>query len=179
VIEVTVYEVLWEGGMRRCRRGWWLNVEYWIFNIETVGISIVCLELFDWEQIASYGNVSVGESWVSSNRQSTTIHLPQSFWIHDSHPWMFCQHWLEISSYTENISWISPFFTSSHSHLVFEGLVRLQSQPLLAATATTTGCLTYKNSPTMTTTVANQSVTSCCGFQLVLTSHNLYMYINL
>jgi hypothetical protein len=36
-------------------------------GVKTVGnvMFIVCLGIDDWEDIASYGNVSVGERWVS------------------------------------------------------------------------------------------------------------------
>jgi hypothetical protein len=64
-------------------------------------------------------------------------------------------------------------------HLVFEGLVWLWLQPLLAATATATSCLTYKIAPTVTTTMANwleQLLSACDWFQPVTTIH---MYTNL
>jgi hypothetical protein len=68
----------------------------------------------------------------------------------------------------------------NHCQVRFEGPVRSQLQPLLAAIATTTSCLTYKNSQTMTATADNQLVTSCCW---VPTGSNqsqpIYMYINL
>ena len=44
--------VVIEGGGKQ-RREWWLNVDQQMLNC-------------DWESIASYGNVSAGESWVSS-----------------------------------------------------------------------------------------------------------------
>ena len=47
--------------------------------------------------------------------------------------------------------------------VVFEGPVRLRSQPLLAAPATATSHLTYTISPTATTTVADWLVTGCCS----------------
>jgi hypothetical protein len=59
--------------------------------------------------------------------------------------------------------------------LEFEGPVGLRSQPLLAATATATGCGTYQMSPTATATAADQLVTGRC--QVATGSNQLQPYI--
>jgi Reverse transcriptase (RNA-dependent DNA polymerase) len=85
--------------------------------------------------------------------------------------WLSLALMMELGLVIHVVDMVGPYLNSTLEEIIFmmqplelvlEGLVGLWLQPLLAATTTTTGCLTYKNSPTTTATATNWLVTGCC-----------------